>query len=187
MHVWLSGPTGAGKSSLAEIFRRLRFAIVQENLPGDRFCNFASHPSKYCAQLQEDIMRSRFEQWRALSGLSRVIFDRSVDEDFHIFCRMHFDAGFLTDRQYDRLRELSQELQSAMPAPDLIVFLWPDRRTISDRVTTNSHPLPIVNNLDCQLSLYTQWLADKKEEIIRIDNSGCRLQTLQDLIFIGER
>src|SRR6267143_649525 len=159
MVVWISGPTGAGKSSLARIFCALGYALVQEKLPTERFRAFASDPSRHCAALQEEIMRSRFEGWRDQSSATRLIFDRSIDEDAHVFCRMHRETGLLDDQQFERLEELARNLQSKMPAPDLIVFMCPERRTLAERVTQISHPPPIVRSLDRQVSLYTEWVA----------------------------
>jgi hypothetical protein len=39
------------------------------------------------------IMRSRFEGWQQQSSAHRLIFDRSVDEDARVFCRLHHDKA----------------------------------------------------------------------------------------------
>ncbi len=181
MIVWISGPTGAGKSSLAHIFHALGYVLVQERLPKERFRTFASDPIRHCALLQEEIMRSRFEGWRDLSSAPRVIFDRSIDEDAHVFCRMHHEFGLLDDHQYESLQNVARELQGAMPGPDLILFMCPESRILAERVTEASHPSLIVQSLDRQVSLYTEWLATRNEEVLRLDNSACSLQTVQRL------
>jgi deoxyadenosine/deoxycytidine kinase len=181
MIVWLSGPTGAGKSSMARIFSALGYARVQERLPIERFEAFASDPIRHCAPLQEEIMRSRFEAWRDLSSAGRVIFDRSLDEDARVFCRMHHELGFLDDNQYKELVGLAEKLQSLMPHPDLILFMCPDRDVLAKRVTQLEHPPVIVKSLHRQLSLYGEWLATRHEEILKLDNSTCSLQTVKRL------
>lgn len=130
-------------------------------------------------------MRSRYEAWQGHSKARRVIFDRSLDEDARVFCRMHHDLGFLDDQQYQRLGDLARNLQSVMPGPDLIIFMCPEKRVLAERVLETAQPEIIVQNLERQVSLYGEWIATRREEVIRIDNSACSLQTLRQL-FLGE-
>src|ERR1700733_8692383 len=181
MVVWISGPTGAGKSSLARALRAFGYDLVQEKLPTERFGAFAADPVRHCAMLQEEIMRSRFASWRDLSTSSRLIFDRSIDEDIRVFCRMHRELGFLDDQQYQRLEELATNLQCTMPKPDLIVFMCPESHILAKRVTRVSHPPAIVQSLDRQVSLYTEWLSTRPDDVLRLDNSACNLQMVQRL------
>ena len=181
MIVWISGPTGAGKSSLARVLSAaLGYGLIQENLPKELFSAFASDPVRHCALLQEEIMHSRFKGWLTISNSSRLVFDRSIDEDAHVFCRMHRESGLLNDQQYERLQTLSRKLQDTMPRPDLIIFMCPQRSALAERVR-QTHPSTIVQNLDRQVSLYTEWLSTRNEDIFRWDNSGCSLQTVQTL------
>jgi deoxyadenosine/deoxycytidine kinase len=182
MIVWVSGPTGGGKSSLARILRdAFGFSLVEETIPKELFSAFSSDPIRYCASLQSEIMRSRFEGWQNLSNASHLIFDRSVDEDSKVFCRMHWETELLDDQQYEHLQDLSQQLQNAMPEPDLIIFMCPERRVLDERVTQPTHPSLIVQSLDRQVALYTQWLATRREDVLRMDNSNCSLQMIQRL------
>jgi hypothetical protein len=89
--------------------------------------------------------------------------------------------GLLDDQQYEWLRDLSQKLQKAMPRPDLIIFTCPEKQVLGQRVSLSTHPSTIVQNLDRQVSLYTEWLATRHEEILRLDNSVCSLRMLQRL------
>jgi deoxyadenosine/deoxycytidine kinase len=171
---------------MAREFRAFGYALVEEKLPNATFRAFASDPVQHCAPLQEDIMRSRYEGWQALSRARRLIFDRSLDEDANVFCRMHHDLGYLDDQQYQRLGNLARNLQSVMPRPDLIIFMCPEMHVLAKRVVETTQPPIIVQNLDRQVSLYGEWLATRREEIIRVDNSDCSLQTLRYL-FSGER
>jgi deoxyadenosine/deoxycytidine kinase len=184
MVVWISGPTGSGKSSLARMLCDLGYALVEEELPEDRFRAFALDPIRYCAPLQEEIMRSRFARWQNVTNSSRLIFDRSIDEDARIFCRMYRDSGLLDDQQFKRLEAIARDLQSVMPNPDLIVFMCPERRVLAERVRPASHPAPIVQSLDRQVSLYTEWLTTRKENVLRLDNSHCSLSMVQQLFLM---
>jgi hypothetical protein len=124
-------------------------------------------------------MRSRFDGWQRVSGSPRVFFDRSIDEDARVFCRMHRELNLLNSLQFERLQELARELQQRMPAPDLIIFLSPNAHILEQRVTRASHPPLIVSNLNRQVCLYTDWLATRTEDILKLDNSECSLGTIQ--------
>jgi deoxyadenosine/deoxycytidine kinase len=179
MLIWISGPTGAGKTSLCQIFRTCGYGTVEEKVPQSTFADFKLDPIRHCAALQEQIMRSRFEAWQKLADSSRVVFDRSIDEDIHVFCRMHFELGYLTDNEFRTLKDVASQLQRAIPNPDLIVFMRPPESVLSSRVAGDGYPLPIVDNLNRQISLYGRWLETRAEEIISLDNSKCRLETIQ--------
>jgi len=124
-------------------------------------------------------MRSRLARWRDVARCPRVIFDRSVDEDARVFCRMHHELGLLDHKEYRRLRALARDLQRSMPQPELIIFVSPDRRALARRVMQPGHPALIVRSLDRQLSLYSEWLATRHENVLRLDNSSCALRTVQ--------
>ena len=185
MIVWISGPTGSGKSSLTRMLASLGCATVQEELPPELFRRFASNPAQHCEALQEAIMRSRFSRWQSLRHNRRVIFDRGIDEDAHVFCRMHRDLGLLDDDQLVRLQTLASDLQVTMPEPDLIIFMSPQRDVLKQRVTSATHPPLIVDNLDRQLTLYSEWLAARQGDVLRLDNSSCSLQTVRQLLDEG--
>ena len=187
MNIWISGPTGAGKTSLCQIFRTLGYAIIEERFSESTFAAFSADPIRHCALLQEEIMRSRFEAWKMLTDTSRVVSDRSIDEDISVFCRMHFELGFLTDKEFQHLQDIARKLQSLLPTPDLIIFMRPSSNILASRVTDQTHPPSIVRNLNRQVSLYSDWLKSRADEILLLDNSQCGLGTMQRLFGEGIR
>ncbi len=186
MIVWISGPTGGGKSSLARVFRSLGFAVIQEKLPQKLFAEFTCVPVRHCAPLQEEIMHSRFRAWEEASNAPIICFDRSLDEDVCVFCRLHRELGLLTENQFQRLRDLAASFQNIMPKPDLIVFVSPSASVFAERVTTATHPPIIVRNLQRQLDLYAEWLRTRPENVIKVDNSDCNGELFQRLTIEGD-
>lgn len=132
-------------------------------------------------------MRSRYAMWRGLSDASQVVFDRSIDEDAQVFCRLHLELGFLNNQEFGRLQTFAKDLQAKMPGPDLILFMCPGRRVLAERITQATHPDVIVQSLERQVSLYAEWLDTRPEEVLTLDNSRCGLHTIQQLFSENSR
>ena len=179
MIVWLSGPTGAGKTTFSGCFGQFGYAIVEEKIPSAEFQRFLTHPRDNCARLQETIMRSRYRAWLRRSKSSHIVFDRSIDEDAAIFCRLHFEHGLLNRREYDRLKRLSRDLQKSMPKPDLILFLTPGLDVLSSRLSSATHPKSIRSSLRQQVHLYNDWICRRRESVIKVDDSACKVDSLR--------
>lgn len=174
--IWLSGPTGAGKTTMAGLLETIGYSVVREAVPSQLFADFVKNPEQYCSQVQEALMRSRHSQWKALPDREKVVFDRSIDEDFSIFCRMHGISGLIDDKALQALKALCRELQEDMPVPDLVFYLSADLETLAGRIA--GHPKVIQDHLGTQLKLYDEWILRRHESVIGLDNSKCRLETL---------
>jgi deoxyadenosine/deoxycytidine kinase len=181
MIIWISGPTGSGKSTLAGFARQLGYQVIREDLPRDLFRAFRADPARHCASLQEAIMLSRLAQWRRSAGGANIVFDRSVDEDVAIFCRMHHERGLLDYGAYARLRVFAEDVIAELPKPDLIAFLSPPMDVLKARLEKDGHPETIIDGLARQVALYDDWIRSRQEAVFRIDNSACSRDALERL------
>jgi deoxyadenosine/deoxycytidine kinase len=181
MMIWLSGPTGAGKTSLARSLRASGYSIVAEDVPAELFSAFLSEPTVHCEPLQRYIMQARYDGWRNVSGLPRIAFDRSIDEDIEVFCKMHRRAGLLTTEQFDRLAQYGRSLQAQIPEPDLIVSVTADQDVLRGRLQNLAGPALIIDNLKEQISLYTEWLQNRSGEILELDTTRLSERTMAKL------
>jgi deoxyadenosine/deoxycytidine kinase len=153
MIIWLSGPTCAGKTSLSRSLRESGYSIVLENIPEALFRAFISDPAANCEALQRHIMQARFDGWREVGAHTRIVFDRSIDEDIEVFCKMHQRTGLLTQEQFDMLALLGKNLQDQMPKPDLIVFVTSDQEVLFRRMQNLAGPSLIIDHLGEQVLL----------------------------------
>jgi deoxyadenosine/deoxycytidine kinase len=113
------------------------------------------------------------------------VFDRSVDEDIAIFCRMHHERGLLDYSAYARLRFLAENIITDLPKPDLVIYLSPRLDVLTTRVIAVGHPRLIVDNLQRQVALYEEWFRRLDGAAVRIDNSACDRITLESLFGLG--
>jgi deoxyadenosine/deoxycytidine kinase len=175
--IWLSGPTGAGKSSFARLLEDRGWGVVRETIDPQIFGQFVTDPRKHCASFQASIMSSRVSQWENMTDKPHIVFDRSLEEDFHVFCRMHAEVGLLNSESLSNLSDIKSALAARVPRPDLIVYLNPGHDTLAKRVAV-AHPPAIKDHLALQLSLYEEWIDGRSEDVLNIDNSSCRPDTL---------
>jgi len=169
--IWISGPTGAGKTTLTRCLRDGGYAAVGEDLLGGRLEQFASDPKANCEPLQRHLMTARFESWKKIRSAPGIVFDRSIDEDVNVFCKMHVHAGWLTENEFRNLAAFGQALQEQMPNPDLIIFVTASLAVLLERVQHSGGPPQILHSLKDQLVLYSDWLETRKEEKMLVDTS----------------
>jgi deoxyadenosine/deoxycytidine kinase len=160
---------------------RAGYRVIREELPPDLFQAFRHDPARHCASLQEAIILSRATQWRIAGGRKNIVFDRSVDEDIEIFCRLHHECGLLDYSAYARLRFLAENIIAELPKPDLVIYQSPRLDVLTTRVIKEGHPELIVDNLQRQVALYEEWFSKQDGATIRIDNSACDRETLESL------
>ena len=176
--IWLSGPTGAGKTSLARSLRTSGYSIVGEDVPEELFRAFLSEPDVHCEPLQRHIMQARYDGWRKVSGLPLIAFDRSIEEDIEVFCKMHRRAGLLTTEQFDRLAQFGKSLQAQIPEPDLIVSVTAHQDVLRRRLQNLAGPALIIDNLKEQISLYAEWLQNRSGEVLELDTTRLSESTM---------
>jgi deoxyadenosine/deoxycytidine kinase len=179
--IWISGPTGSGKSTLAAHLVKVGYAIVQEALPAALFQEFRRSPAQYCAALQEAIMRGRRQGWSNVSGRGLVAFDRSVDEDLSVFCKLHLERGFINESAMDHLNLVGSALRAEMPEPDLIFYLRPSVTVLMERISQLEHPSFIRETLCRQVHLYDEWIETQRASMVRIDNGAASVASLTRL------
>ncbi|KQV78113.1 hypothetical protein ASC90_27185 [Rhizobium sp. Root1220] len=182
MIVLLSGPTGTGKTSFASALADWGYTALRESIPEPIFQRFRNDPRSHCAELQAAIIHARVAAWKSLRVSEKIVFDRSIDEDASIFCRMHFENGLLSRDEYDALAKLAKEAEQEVPKPDLTIFLRGPVEPLLARLRATGHPSVIIDSLPRQLDLYDQWIAAQTGPILQMDNTRCTLESFGKFI-----
>lgn len=170
--VWISGPTGSGKTTFASGLPLRDLQLIKEDVPSHLFEEFLQNPGTGCYKLQRSIIERRIDQIDAAisSGCTQVVLDRSPEEDLEVFCRMYRNLGYLNVTEYRRLEKLAKLSVKRHP-PDVIVYLSAPLNILQTRLASEACPKLVLENLPQQYRLYDQWQRSKKNGIVLIDNS----------------
>ena len=136
----LSGPIGAGKSSLTGILSKYLgtnpfYESVDDN---PVFFFFYENPKKYAFLLQVYFLNTRFRSIKSALTDDNNVLDRSIYEDA-LFFQMNADIGRATPEEVDTYYELLHNMMSEldrMPKknPDLLVHIDVSYDTMLKRI-----------------------------------------------------
>ena len=133
----VAGNIGSGKSSLTKMIAKEfgwkpYFESVQNNpyLP-----DFYKDMKRWSFQLQVFFLSHRFNAHKKIINSKKsVIQDRSIYEDVEIFARNLYLMGRMEKRDYSNYRSLFYEMVSYLKAPDLVVYLKADVKTLLKQI-----------------------------------------------------
>ncbi|CCI85001.1 deoxyguanosine kinase [Lactobacillus pasteurii DSM 23907 = CRBIP 24.76] len=142
----LSGPIGAGKSSLTSLLSNYLgtkpfYESVDDNpvLP-----LFYADPEKYAFLLQVYFLNTRFRSIKAALSQDNNVLDRSIYEDA-LFFQMNADIGRATSEEVDTYYELLNNMMAEldrMPKrnPDLLIHIDVSYDTMIKRIQKRGRP-----------------------------------------------
>ncbi len=126
MHVAIAGNIGAGKTTLTKLLSKhfkweAHFEDVVDNPYLDDFYN---QMERWSFNLQIYFLNSRFRQIKQIrdSG-KKVIQDRTIYEDAHIFAPNLHAMGLMTNRDFNNYSSLFGLMESMVQPPDLLIYL----------------------------------------------------------------
>ncbi|EDP98120.1 deoxynucleoside kinase [Kordia algicida OT-1] len=133
MHVAIAGNIGAGKTTLTKLLAKHykwepHFEDVVDNPYLD---DFYTQMERWSFNLQIYFLNSRFRQVLQIreSG-KKIIQDRTIYEDAHIFAPNLHAMGLMTNRDYENYQSLFELMQKLVDAPDLLIYLRADISTL---------------------------------------------------------
>ncbi|WP_438966465.1 deoxynucleoside kinase [Flavobacterium sp.] len=126
MHVAIAGNIGAGKTTLTKLLAKHfkwepHFEDVEDNPYLD---DFYHQMERWSFNLQIFFLNSRFRQVLQIreSG-KKIIQDRTIYEDAHIFAPNLHAMGLMTNRDFNNYSSLFDLMEGLVGPPDLLIYL----------------------------------------------------------------
>jgi len=179
MHVAIAGNIGAGKTTLTNLLAKHykwepHFESVDENPYLD---DFYSEMERWSFNLQVFFLNSRFRQILELrkSG-KKIIQDRTIYEDAHIFAPNLHAMGLMTNRDFSNYSSLFELMENLVTPPDLLIYLRANISTLVGQIHKRGREYESTISIDYLSRLnerYEAWITKYtkgKLLIIDVDN-----------------
>ena len=163
--VLVAGNIAAGKTSLTErLGERLGWRTAYESVVDNPYlADFYADMRAWAFHLQVFFLGHRAEMHLALArSPESAIVDRSIYEDAEIFARASLKLGNVTERDYQTYRRVFDLVVSALPAPDLLLYLRTPVPVLLERIRARARDMEkgiTAEYLELLDSLYEDWLA----------------------------
>lgn len=137
MHIAVSGNIGSGKTTLTRLLaKHFRWTPQFEDVEDNPYLDdFYREMQRWSFNLQIFFLNSRFRQIKEIrEGDKKVIQDRTIYEDAHIFAPNLHAMGLMTSRDFENYLSLFELMESFIQAPDLLIYLRASIPTLVDQI-----------------------------------------------------
>jgi deoxyadenosine/deoxycytidine kinase len=138
-------------------------------------------PSPASVEHFQRLMSSwRLDQAMLNSGARILLFDRTFEEDRDVFLRLYYRLGCIDAAQLDRLSRFSIEAEASVGAPDGTIILTAAPEVLRQRLeyAQTKRPQWLVKHIGLQHSLYSEWIAEKRDAVLVLDAATVDSMTL---------
>mgnify|MGYP001555603421 FL=1 len=195
MHLAIAGNIGSGKTTLTTLLaKHYRYTPHFEEVDDNPYLNdFYKDMPRWSFNLQVFFLRSRFAQLAELqkSG-EKVVQDRTIYEDAHIFAPNLHAMGLMTSRDFENYQALFELMDQFITPPNLLIYLRASVPKLVENIQKRGRDYEEAIRLDYLNRLnerYEAWISqyDKgKLLIVDVDNNAFH-ENKQDLGTIIER
>lgn len=185
MHIAIAGNIGSGKTTLAGLLsKHYRWVAHYEDVETNPYLNnFYEDMQRWSFNLQIYFLNSRFRQ---IVGIHRsgqkVIQDRTIYEDAHIFAPNLHAMGLMSSRDFENYLSLFELMNSFINPPDLLIYLKASVPTLVHQIQKRGRIYENSIRLD-----YLKSLNERYEKWIEQYNHGKLLIVDVDTIKFSEK
>lgn len=195
MHIAIAGNIGSGKTTLTTLLaKHYRYTPHFEQVDDNPYLNdFYKDMTRWSFNLQVFFLRSRFAQIAELQQKGqKVIQDRTIYEDAHIFAPNLHAMGLMTTRDFENYQSLFELMENFISAPDLLIYLRAGVPKLVENIQRRGREYEEAIRLDYLNRLnerYEAWISTyDKGKLLIIDVDDNRFhESQQDLGAIVER
>lgn len=126
MHVAIAGNIGAGKTTLTKLLsKHFKWEAQFEDVVDNPYLDdFYTQMERWSFNLQIYFLNSRFRQIKQIRDTGKkIIQDRTIYEDAHIFAPNLHAMGLMTNRDFGNYKSLFELMESMVLPPDLLIYL----------------------------------------------------------------
>lgn len=175
--ILVAGNIATGKSTLAKIIsNHFRFNIVEEDVEGNEFIeDFYTDMKRWALHSQLHFITQRAREIETQAKLkNKIILDRSMSEDFHVFSKNLRNSGVVSAREFRIVRKVYRSLRYLESDIDIVIYLYDDVSEILKRIRkrNNFYENDIGEEYVESLNiLYKQWRKTCRYEVIDLKTS----------------
>jgi deoxyadenosine/deoxycytidine kinase len=175
MHLAIAGNIGSGKTTLTtQLSRHYKFEPHYEDVEDNPYISdFYENMQRWSFNLQIYFLNSRFSTIQQIQkGKKKVIQDRTIYEDAHIFAPNLHSMGLMSTRDFETYQKLFDAMTTAIKPPDLLIYLRASIPTLVNQIQKRGRDYEDSIRLDYLRRLnerYEAWIATYKHKLLVID------------------
>ena len=179
MYIAIAGNIGAGKTSLTKLLSKYyKFEGHYEDVLKNPYLDdFYDQMERWSFNLQIYFLNSRFRQIMDFDkNGKKIIQDRTIYEDAHIFAPNLLAMGLMTNRDFDNYKSLFDLMESFVKSPDLLIYLRSGIPNLVDQIHKrgrdyeNSISIDYLSRLNERYEAWIETYDKGKLLIIDVDN-----------------
>jgi deoxyadenosine/deoxycytidine kinase len=195
MHIAVAGNIGSGKTTLTALLSKHfdwepHFESVEDN---PYLHSFYEDMQRWSFNLQIYFLNNRFRQIVKIRESGRkVIQDRTIYEDAHIFAPNLHEMNLMTSRDFENYRSLFDLMSTFIKPPDLLIYLRASVPTLVRQIQKRGRDYEESIRLDYLKQLnqrYEEWIESYdlgKKLIVNVDSMDFTTNP-DDLGFVIDR